>query len=176
MKKIIAIILCFLLLSACAPAENGEDIDMNEELTESTDDAVSTGGMMGMVNPISSYDSAEEVESVTGIFLNIPERAENTAFSTITGTIAQAKFTLDGIDYTLRASKQAPTAALHGIYAEAVSTEGFATTGGLTVTATNLGNEYSVCEWEYDGAFYSLSRDGVEDMSSVVEMITGEIN
>lgn len=176
MKKIIAIILCFLLLSACAPAENGEDIKMNEELTESTDDAVSTGGMMGMVNPISSYDSAEEVESVTGIFLNIPERAENTAFSTITGTIAQAKFTLDGIDYTLRASKQAPTAALHGIYAEAVSTEGFATTGGLTVTATNLGNEYSVCEWESDGAFYSLSRDGVEDMSMVVEMITGEIN
>lgn len=173
MKKIIAIILCFLLLSACTPAENEEDTDMNEELTESTDDAVSMGGMMGIANPISSYDTAEEVEAVTGILLNIPERAENTAFSTITGTIAQARFTLDGIEYTLRASKEAPTAALHGIYADIVSTEGFATTGGLTVTATNLGDAYSVCEWEFDGAFYSLSRDGVEDMSMVVEMVTG---
>ena len=176
MKKIIAIILCFLLLSACTPAENGENTDMNEELTESTDDAVSMGGMMGIANPISSYDTAEEVEAVTGILLNIPERAENTAFSTITGTIAQARFTLDGIEYTLRASKEAPTAALHGIYADIVSTEGFATTGGLTVTATNLGDAYSVCEWEFDGAFYSLSRDGVEDMSMVVEMVMGFVD
>ena len=171
MKKIIAIILCFLLLSACTPAENGEDIDMNEELTESTDDAVSMGGMMGIANPIKSYETAAEIEAATGILLNIPEGAENTAFSTITGTIAQARFTLDGVEYNFRASKNAPAASLHGIYADVVSTESFETAGGLTVTAANLGDQYSVCEWELDGVFYAVSRDGVADMSAVVGMI-----
>ena len=90
--------------------------------------------------------------------------------------INKGKFTLDGVEFTLRASKEAPTAALHGIYSEAVSTENFVTTGGLSVTATNLGDEYSVCEWEHEGVYYSLSRDGVEDISTVVEMIMGIVD
>ena len=101
MNKIIAIILCFLLLSSCAPAENGEDVNDNVEQTESTDEVGGMMGGMGVVNPIISYETAEEVEAVTGVLLNIPERAENIAFSTITGTIAQARFTLDGVEYTI---------------------------------------------------------------------------
>lgn len=176
MKKIIVLLLSLFLLVGCAPAEVEDDVDNGEnEMTESTDGAVMGGGL-GIANPIKSYETAEEVEAATGILLNIPKRAENIGFSTITGTIAQARFTLDGVEFTLRASKEMTAAALHGIYTEAVSTENFVTTSGLSVTATNLGDQYSVCEWEHEGVYYTLSRDGVEDISTVVEMIMGIVD
>ncbi len=172
MKKLIITFLSVFLLVGCTPAEVEENVNDNgaNEMTESTDGAV-TGGGLGIANPIKSYETAAEIEAATGILLNIPEGAENTAFSTITGTIAQARFTLDGVEYNFRASKNAPAASLHGIYADVVSTESFETAGGLTVTAANLGDQYSVCEWELDGVFYAVSRDGVADMSAVVGMI-----
>jgi len=159
-----------MVLSGCSDA--GE--------TDVPDDGDNLIGGVGIANPMKYYDSAKEVEEVVGIYLNVPEKATDVSYLTISGTIAQADFFLEDREYTLRASNSLTGTALHGVYGEQVSSEERTFENGTKVMLTQMTESYYVAEWEKDGYFFSLSFneeagdgfDGFLALSEVVEQIT----
>ncbi len=95
MKKVINLTICFALvclLTACASTGTG------------TDASVPSQSEAQLPNPMVGQQDAAAFEAL-GIKLDAPESAENIAYFIIDKTLAEVDFTLDGIDYTYRASK-----------------------------------------------------------------------
>lgn len=177
MKRLFLLILCLCLLTACAPADTANDSDeiddVKNENVETGNDGESSlaGGAVTIANPFVYYETAAEVGDVSGIYLNIPENAENAGFAVISGTIAQATFSLDSSEFTLRASKELYSTALHGIYDEADVTEDTTLDNGISVKYSSFSGKYTACEWEKDGVYYSLLKTGAADCAEMIEVV-----
>ena len=96
------IVLC--LLSGCGSTPK-------EEIQEDVP-------MMGVVNPIKTYDTLEEVNSVVGTTLTLVDGAQDARFSTITNTVAQVNFVYDGYELCLRSSFVEQGSELAGVYGD----------------------------------------------------------
>ena len=103
MKKLFALALAALVLlsfAACTDNSSG-----NEESGEEN---------VQIVNPIEEVDSAAAFGAL-GLTLDAPSGAKDVRYSIISGKIAQVNFTVDGHEYTLRASnKETDFSGLYG--------------------------------------------------------------
>lgn len=176
MKKIFALIFCAVFCFSCmmtgCTGSAGADVPADgEEITG-----------LGIANPMKYYDTAKDVEDAVGIYLNVPAEAADVSYLTISGVTAQSDFTLDGKEFTLRASNSLSGTALHGIYGEQTSSEERNFDNGVTVTLSRLSESYYIAEWEKDGSFFSLSHASDSDdvlvnffeLAAVVEKIIAE--
>lgn len=148
--------------------------------TEPDEEPIDGGHGVGLANPMTYHDSAEEVENAVGVRLNVPDGAENVAYLSISGTIGQADFKLDGKEFTLRGSNSLSGTSLHGVYGETTKTEERTLETGVDITVSQLSETYYVAEWEKDGTFYSLSMSAESDdvlvnffdLAAAAELIT----
>ncbi|MDL2237369.1 hypothetical protein LJC56_06025 [Christensenellaceae bacterium OttesenSCG-928-K19] len=67
-------------------------------------------------NPVVEVDSPEVIQKQLDIFILVPEGAENVRYSIISDEIAQADFTLDGVEYTERIQKTETLEDISGVY------------------------------------------------------------
>lgn len=104
MNKLLKGLMVLCLLSGCTQASK-------EEVQEETP-------MMGVVNPIKSYETLEEVNDAIGTSLELVEGAEDPRFSTITTTVAQVNFVYNGYELCLRSSFVSQGSELSGTYGE----------------------------------------------------------
>ncbi len=115
------------------------DVQGNIEPKEPEEQAV-TGGMMGgmqLPNPIKTHGSAEDIEAILGFTVNPLPESENIRFSTISNDIAQVDFTLNGIDFTLRANDE--EGDFSGVYTsvESEKTEDFRLSDNTSISVLN---------------------------------------
>ena len=71
-------------------------------------------------DPYAEINSAKEFEKL-GIYINIPEDAEDIVYSIIDGNIADMSFSLEGHSFNLRASKQSED--FSGLFGERVASD-----------------------------------------------------
>lgn len=107
MKKALLILTLAsaMIISACsstADMNNEEQNETNEpEITENINPSM--GGLQ-VINPLKTYESADEIKDALGFTVNPIPESEDITFSTISNDIAQVGFTYNGLDCTLRAN------------------------------------------------------------------------
>ena len=125
-----------------------------------------------VVNPIQTL-SKEEIAEKTGILLAIPEESEDVVCSLISGgnvSLAQAKFTINGMQVTLRAqaTDQEEILDISGLYYEWTETTNVLLD---TVEAqVNVKGDIGYIAWVNAGVAYNLSMTQVANTEILIEL------
>jgi hypothetical protein len=162
MKKVIVVFMALMLacsLFACSGAEDENDLN-------------------GVVNPVHEA-TADEILETLGISMNIPENAQDTEYFMIDSgegpQMAQAVFTLDGVEYTYRIKSSSSFEDISGAYFEWENEKDIEISYCSGKVFYNEGQE-GICLW-YDtvpGLMYSLyAVSGASE--SGLETIAGEM-
>lgn len=107
MKKLICIALCLVLATATAGCTGLLPSAGESELTAEP--------TANIPNPIVDVDGSAAL-AAAGVRMDAPAGATGQAYSLIGGTLAQVKFTFDGVEYTYRAS--VAESDISGVYDE----------------------------------------------------------
>lgn len=175
MKKLTALLLCFVLLFAlCACAKESADIKEPE------------GGNSPAINPCREYSSLDEINAIVGGNLMHPAvmGVEDKAFIVIDCgdyKIAEYQFNVAGFDYSFRCAKE--NKDISGVY---MGGEGTAFADGNTdEMQINCGSEYKCARWfdgdmQYvltlDDAENAMTQDNFESIATeLMQLSTGEI-
>ena len=117
-----------------------------------------------MANPWVTVKDSESLQESTGIAIDAPAAADRIAYSALGDELADVTFTLDGHEYTLRASKR--TDDFSGLYGEPAEESSIASTGGKDdmVTMKSGDETYRKITWMRDGTTYILTNtDGASE-------------
>lgn len=170
MKKFTAILLCLLLalsLAACGTSSSGED--ETASVTEAT---------AGMANPLTEYDSLEEVNEITGGKLTHPGvmGVVDKLYQTVDCgeyTIGEYRFEVNGVEYTMRFSSNYDE-DISGIY----DGEGTAFEGSLPEAdeiVFKSGSEYRAACWKDINGQYVLSIGDANVAEDIFKGIAEEL-
>lgn len=98
MKKILFILLTVLISLSFASCSNKQE-ESNEKVEEE--------GLIGMPNPMKECSSLDEINKIAGTHIVIPSsiNASNLKYFTINNDLAEVRFTLDNLEWTIRGSK-----------------------------------------------------------------------
>lgn len=162
-------------ITSCTANDAKNNIEPQEpENQEQNENIGGTMGGMQIANPIKSYESAEEIAAVLGFTVKTLPNAENIVFSTISNDVAQVKFTLNSIKYTLRANDE--EGDFSGVYTSVESENNInvlvADNETYDVHCKTLTDGNSLITWSnHDGSvFYSLYIEGQpENLSEIIE-------
>ncbi len=136
MKKTALFILALATaatVTSCAKIDVQGDIEPKEPEQQNENIGGSMGGMQ-VVSPIKLYNSPEEIAAALGFTVYALPEAENVSYSTISNNLAQVKFSIDGIKYTLRADDEAGDFSGVYIAAESEKTEEVSLPNGTSVS------------------------------------------
>ncbi len=123
MKNLILItaLLIALSLTACSSNEtieetssentSSENISSSEEILEPN---------VGVVNPMVEVLGTDDFITSLGINLTAPSDSEVLKYVIISDEVAQITYLKNDLEYTLRASKSAPSDDIHGVYSEGI--------------------------------------------------------
>ena len=106
-------------------------------------------------NPVEEADAAALAQA--GLPLEAPFGSEDVSYSLIDGKTAQVRFTLNGVDYTFRGTREEGDVA--GVYGEIQSEETIAACGGVysqTTTYRTYTDGGKVALWDSAGVHCSL--------------------
>lgn len=106
MKKLTAVLLALTLLCAlCACGKTAQPEIVSEPAATQAPETAEAPSV-GLANPVVEYSSLEEINNLTGMRLAKPPvmGVTDLSFAVINGTLAQYKFSVAGVDYTLRGS------------------------------------------------------------------------
>lgn len=179
MKKLLAVLMVAMmamLAVACAKKdanEPGEVISTDAP----TKGAEEKGEMVGMANPMVETD-AKGVMDKTGLEFKIPEGASDVQYFVINNELAEARFKLDGVEYTARMQPTGEFTDISGYYYEWDSQED-AKVGGLDAKMMRKNGDptIDVILWfdAVPGVMYSLSAQAKDldgfDISAVAEQM-----
>lgn len=87
MKKFIVVMAVCLLFAGCSKKEEVDE------------------PMMGIANPMVGYDNIDQLNEKVGGNIKRIENAENEQFFVISNTVEEYNFTVDGLEYTIRFTK-----------------------------------------------------------------------
>lgn len=158
-------------ITSCAISCPAEDPDLGETLG-------GEGGLGGMQipNPVKSYAEPEDIAAVLGFTVRTFAEAENVRYSTISDNIAQVKFSLDGIEYSLRANDE--NTDFSGVYTPVKSEEyrfvTYAWDECIQFTTKTLTDGNFLITWKNSQkeVYYSLYVEGTpENLESLVNEI-----
>ena len=163
-------LLTAVLLTGCTGGE------ANSSQTESSSSASSSQEESNAQrpNPSGEYETASQLAEL-GFDIVLPAAAENIRYSVIDGTVAEADFTVDGEDYTLRTGSGSEN--LSGLYGERTSVESFTATDHsgadtpVTVEQVATGeNGMLNASWTIGDAEYSFTGEMQEDSTAFSEL------
>lgn len=156
MFRMIAFMLMGLLAFGCAeetiPEESTPVVETEKEVP-----AAVMGGMM-LINPMQKQDSLETVNEIIGCRMQEPAgyAVENASYYVynVTPKMGQYKFTVDGIEYTLRAAKT--TDDISGVYYKGMTLGAYADENAKAEKTTVFLDDGMWTRW-FDGEMqYSL--------------------
>ena len=135
------------------------------------------GENVQIANPWVEVEDAQSLEKSTDMAVEAPAAAEDPRYSAMGNEIADVTFTLDGHEYTLRASKRADD--FSGLYAEASDEKTIASAyGNAEMSVLTSGEEiYLKISWSEGDTNYILTNtDGAseEEFLSVYESLKEE--
>ena len=123
MKKIILTALALTLalsLAACGKNETGTPTtDAPTDAVTADETEAGDTGLAGIANPMVEYASLDEINEKAGTAIALPEgtAVEDEQFFVISENLAEYRFTLDGIEYTVRGAAEDGT-DISGLYTE----------------------------------------------------------
>lgn len=132
--------------------------------------ALFLGGAQGaeIINPVVEQDSAKALADI-GLPIDAPKDAKDVKYFIIDGDLAQVTFTLNGEQYTYRASKSEEDNS--GVYAEYTKTDKVAV-GDINVFIKTVADEGGyVAIWNRAGTQYSLSLLEKSDAAAFTALI-----
>ena len=153
MRKLLKCLMILCLLSGCSQAPK-------EEVQEETP-------MMGVVNPIKSYETLDEVNNAIGTSLELVEGVQDVRFSTITNTVAQINFVYNGYELCLRASFESQGSELAGTYGEFQES----VVDNYTVLTYNFGVVVVYDEGDEHRTLYIKQSLSEEELNDLIENI-----
>ncbi len=156
-----------LLMAGCggeAPAETTQPTPTSTVESEDTAQVVS---------PMKSVENGDAFLRELGIGLNAPLDAEDATYDIIDDHLCQILFTMDGVDYTLRAAKE--DGDISGVYeefadgAKALCIDGESVSIEVTVqTVLSSGNKLAT--WNFQDTYYSLYASSDVEESVVTDL------
>ncbi len=178
MKKTTVLLLALATaatITSCVKIDVQGDLEQKEpETQEQTQGMMGGMGGMQLPNPIKTYSDAEEISAILGFTVQPLPEAESISFSTISDNIAQTTFTLNGIEYTLRADDE--NADFSGVYTsvESENTNEVLLPGDISVSVINkkLTDGNSLIFWANPekSVYYSLYIEGQpENINEIIE-------
>lgn len=98
MKKLLFILLTVLISLSFVSCSKKQE-EPNEEVEEE--------GLIGMPNPMKEYSSLDQINGIAGTHIVIPSsiNASDFKYFTINNDLAEVRFTLDNLEWTIRGSK-----------------------------------------------------------------------
>ena len=124
-----------------------------------------------LANPIENVSSSKDFEKI-GIVLEAPLNSINISYTTIGNTTAQIDFTLDNVNYNLRASSLDKN--ISGIYEKVTRSEQFFIKDQIEVIIDTTTSNTKVVKWQCNNLTYSLSTQD-EVANDVLLNIVGEL-
>ena len=130
-----------------------------------------------IANPWISVENSKSLQEITGLEVEAPAAADGIAYNAMGDEIADVTFTIDGHEYTLRASKS--TDDFSGLYGEYASETQIASDeGNADMISMKSGDEtYRKLSWSRDDTNYILiNTDGAseEEFLKVYESLKEE--
>lgn len=155
-----AVFLCMSAVSGCSGTKTVETAPQTTQDTQTLapSEAETTTAAAGLPNPMQEVSDSLDFEKL-GIHMIAPAEAENVQYFIINGEVADIHFTLDGVDYTWRASNTAEDFA--GIFERFKTDEGLLTTFELNGATTEISIKTTesggrLAMWEWGDTKYTL--------------------
>lgn len=132
--------------------------------------ALFLGGAQGaeILNPVVEQDSAKALADI-GLPIDAPQGASDVQYFIIDGKLAQVYFTLDGKEYTYRASKSEEDNS--GVYMEFSKTDKVAVGNVNAFIKTIVNDGGYVAIWNRSGIQYSLSLLEKSDAAAFTALV-----
>lgn len=126
-------------------------------------------------NPMTERASVEEIQTALGFtFTALPANTTDLKYFTIDSTIAQADFTLDGVNYTVRKAK-ATTDNIAGVYTQFGSSQTLANSAGNDVLYQYNDSSEGLATWSVGDYVYSVfcaSGAQLDTLQSIVNTVS----
>lgn len=168
MKRIMmmtAVLGTVLSMAACGPKEADKQTEP-AGTAATAPPAVETTAQLP--NPLEEVADAEAVNAI-GVAMSVPEGAENTAYTIISGIVGEITFTKDGASYCYRGSSTA--ADFSGIYEQFEEVEDVVEGSGadhLRIRTTV--SRGKLADWEKNGVKYTLYTPDDVETGSLIEL------
>lgn len=179
MKKLVALLLCLVLvlsLCACGKSEPAAEDDPEPEVTDNAD--AQEEGMVGMQNPMTEYTSLDDVNKAVGGNLCGPAAmgVSDEAFFVIDGgsyKLGEYRFKMNGCEYCLRCAKTPED--ISGVYLSGGEGTAFGEAAEDDGIQINSDDEYKCARWFAEDMQYILTvNDGGAIEQDTFESVASE--